>query len=357
MKLSCAPTLSSMVPVMSEPVFHSCRARSYCIASHCARICLLLIWSAATAQAQAPVDTSKYPTRTIKYVVPYPPGAFNDSLARIVSQKLQEAWGVSVVVENRPGGGTLIGNDLVAKAAPDGYTLLGVAFPFAANPSIYKHLPYDTLRDFTPLLFAGQTPNILVVRPSLGVKTVVEFIAYARQNPGKVSYGSAGIGSSNHLSMELFRSMTGVDVVHVPYKGSSPMVSDLLGSHIDVAFDNTPNVLPQVKAGSLLALGVTSKAPSDLAPGIATVAASGVPNYEVNVWFGIVGPAGMPPDIVTKLNSELNAILQMPDVKQRFAEQGVAPVGGPPQQFADHIKAEIEKWAGVVKDANVPQQE
>jgi tripartite-type tricarboxylate transporter receptor subunit TctC len=322
---------------------------------------LLLVLGTASLQAQAqtpaPADASKYPARAIKYVVPYPPGAFNDTLARIVSQKLQEAWGVSVVVENRPGGGTLIGNDLVAKAAPDGYTLLGVAFPFGANPSIYRHLPYDTVRDFTPLMLAGQTPNILVARPSLGVKTVAEFIAYAKQNPGKVSYGSAGIGSSNHLSMALLKTMTGIDVVHVPYKGSSPMVSDLLGSHIDAAFDNTPNVLPQVKAGSLLALGVTSKAPSDLAPGIATIAASGVPNYEVDVWFGIVGPAGMPPEVVTKLNTEMNAILQMPDVKQRFADQGVTAVGGPPQLFADHIKAEIAKWAGVVRDAKIPQQE
>jgi tripartite-type tricarboxylate transporter receptor subunit TctC len=328
------------------------------IAIHAACTGLLLVLGAASVQAQtpAPADASKYPTRAIKYVVPYPPGAFNDTLARIVSQKLQEAWGVSVVVENRPGGGTLIGNDLVAKAAPDGYTLLGVAFPFGANPSIYRHLPYDTVRDFTPLMLAGQTPNILVARPSLGVKTVAEFIAYAKQNPGKVSYGSAGIGSSNHLSMELLRTMTGIDVVHVPYKGSSPMVSDMLGGHIDAAFDNTPNVLPQVNAGSLLALGVSSAEPSALAPGIATVAASGVPKYDVNVWFGIVGPAGMPQDLVLKLNAQLNAILQMPDVRQRFAEQGVAPVGGPPQRFADHIKAEIEKWAVVVKDANIPQE-
>jgi tripartite-type tricarboxylate transporter receptor subunit TctC len=344
---------------MSESAFHTHLAKSRRIAIHGARIGLLLAVALVSgmARAQAQPADAKYPSHAIKYVVPYPPGAFNDTMARIVSQKLQDAWGVPVVVENRPGGGTLIGNDLVAKSAPDGYTLLGVAFPFAANPSIYKHLPYDTLRDFTPLLFGAQTPNILVVRPSLGVKTVGEFIAYAKQNPGKVSYGSAGIGSSNHLSMELFRSMTGIDVVHVPYKGSSPMVSDLLGSHIDVAFDNTPNVLPQVKAGSLLALGVTSNAPSDLAPGIVPIAASGVPNFAVEVWFGIVGPAGMPPDVVRKLNTELNAILQMPDVKQRFAEQGVTPVGGPPQLFADHLKGEIEKWAGVVRDAKIPQQE
>ena len=327
------------------------------IAIHAACTGLLLVLGAASVQAQtpAPADASKYPTRAIKYVVPYPPGAFNDTLARIVSQKLQEAWGVSVVVENRPGGGTLIGNDLVAKAAPDGYTLLGVAFPFGANPSIYRHLPYDTVRDFTPLMLAGQTPNILVARPSLGVKTVAEFIAYAKQNPGKVSYGSAGIGSSNHLSMELLKTMTGIDVVHVPYKGSSPMVSDMLGGHIDAAFDNTPNVLPQVNAGSLRALGVTSAEPSALAPGIATVAAT-VPKFEVSVWFGIVGPAGMPEALVHKLNTELNAILQRPDVRQRFAEQGVTPVGGPPQLFADHIKAEIAKWAVVVKDAQIPQE-
>jgi tripartite-type tricarboxylate transporter receptor subunit TctC len=321
-----------------------------------ASLLLTLSLAAPSAHAQSG-DASKYPSHSIKYIVPYPPGAFNDTLARIMSQKLQDAWGVPVVVENRPGGGTLIGNDMVAKAAPDGYTLLGVAFPFAANPSIYKHLPYDTARDFTPLLFAAATPNLLVVRPSLGVKSVKEFIAYAKQNPGKVSYGSAGIGSSNHLSMELFRSMTGIEVVHVPYKGSSPMESDLLGGHIDAAFDNTPNVLPQVKAGSLLALGVSSAAPSDLAPGIVPVAAAGVPGYDVTVWFGIVGPAGIPPEIVAKLNGEMNAILKQPDVQQRFAEQGVTPIGGSAKSFGDHIKAEIDKWAGVVKEAKVPQQE
>jgi tripartite-type tricarboxylate transporter receptor subunit TctC len=356
MKLSRAPILSSMVPALLDFRFAAINK----IAIDGARICLLLALGAGAAQAQTQAataaDASKYPTRAIKYIVPYPPGAFNDTLARIVSQKLQEAWGVSVVVENRPGGGTLIGNDMVAKALPDGYTLLGVAFPFGANPSIYKHLPYDTVRDFTPLILAGQTPNILVVRPSLGVKTVAEFIAYARQNPGKVSYGSAGIGSSNHLSMELFKRMAGIDVVHVPYKGSAPMVSDMLGGHIDVGFDNTPNVLPQVNAGALRALAVSSATPSVLAPGIATVAASGLPQFEVNVWFGIVGPAGMPRDLVLKLNTELNAILQMPDVRQRFAEQGVAPIGGTPQLFADHIKSEIEKWAVVVRDANIPQE-
>jgi tripartite-type tricarboxylate transporter receptor subunit TctC len=310
--------------------------------------------SAALAQtASTPAAPDTYPSRTIRYIVPYPPGGFNDTLARIVSQKLQEAWGAPVVVENRPGGGTLIGSEAVAKAAPDGYTLLGVAFPFGANPSIYKALPYDTVKDFTPLIFAGQTQNLLVVRPSMPINSLRELIDYARKNPGKVSYGSTGIGSSNHLSMELFKSMAGIDIVHVPYKGSAPMVNDLLGGHIDIAFDNTPNVLPQVNADKLRALGVSSKTRSALAANVPTVSETGVAGYEVTVWFGIVGPAGMPPELVQKLNAEMNAIFKMDDVKRRFVDQGVEPVGGTPSQFADHIRDEIQKWAKVVKDANI----
>ena len=338
----------------SQPADVTSRARG--LVGFACRALLLLAAGATSVQAQtaAPAaDPDNYPNRTIRYVVPYPPGAFNDTLARIVSQKLQEAWGVSVVVENRPGGGTLIGTDSVAKAAPDGYTILGVAFPFGANPSIYKNLPYDTVKDFTPLMLAGQTQNLLVIRPSLPINSVQDLIDYAKKNPGKVSYGSAGIGSSNHLSMELFKSMTGVEMVHVPYKGSAPMVNDLLGDHIDTAFDNTPNVLPQVKAGTLRALGVSSKARSTLAADVPTVSEAGVPGYEVTVWFGILGPAGMPPGIVRKLNSEMNAILKMDDVKRRFEDQGVDPVGGPPSLFADHIRSEIQKWAKVVKDANI----
>jgi tripartite-type tricarboxylate transporter receptor subunit TctC len=320
------------------------------------RTLLLVLAGLSSAWAQAtpaPAGADNYPNRTIRYIVPYPPGAFNDTMARIFAQKLGEAWGVPVIVENRPGGGTLIGNDSVAKAPPDGYTLLGVAFPFGANPSIYKSLPYDTVKDFTPLLFGGRTQNLLVIRPSMPIKTVQELIDYAKKNPGKVSYGSTGVGSSNHLSMELFKSMTGIDILHVPYKGSAPMVNDLLGDHIDTAFDNTPNVLPQVNAGKLRALGASSKTRSSLAPDVPTVSEAGAPGYDVTVWFGVVGPAGMPPEIVRKLNSEMNAILKMEDVRRRFLDQGVEPAGGSPAQFADHIKAEIAKWAKVVKDANI----
>ena len=318
------------------------------------RALLCLAMGATAAQAQtASAPASDYPNKTIRYIVPYTPGGFNDTLGRIVSQKLQDAWGVPVVVENRPGGGTLIGTEAVAKAAPDGYTLLGVAFPFGANPSIYKNLPYDTVTDFTPLVFAGQTPNLLVVKPSLPINSVKDLLDYAKANPGKVTYGSTGIGSSNHLSMELFKSLTGTDMVHVPYKGSAPMVNDMLGGHIDVAFDNVPNVLQQVNAGKLRALGVSSTKRSPLAQSVPTVAEAGVANYEVGVWFGVVGPANMPPEIAKKLNTEINAILQQDDVKRRFVDQGVEPIGGTPAQFADHIKTEIAKWAKVVKDAGV----
>lgn len=314
---------------------------------------LVLMCGYATAVAGEAAVASNYPTRVIRYIVPYPPGAFNDTLARIVSQKLQEAWGVSVVVENRPGGGTLIGTEAVAKAPADGYTLLGVAFPFGANPGIYKKLPYDTVNDFAPVIFAGQTPNLLVVRPDLAVHTVEQLIAFVKANPGKYSYGSAGIGSSNQLSMELFKSTARIDVVHVPYKGSAPMVNDLLGGHIDMAFDNTPNVLPQVNSGKLRALAVSSKTRSGMVPDVPAVSEAGLPGYEVNVWFGIVAPAGVPPEIVEELNLEINSILTMPDVKRRFQEQGVESIGGTAKDFENHIRAQIKKWAAVVSDAGI----
>ncbi|MDB5628066.1 MAG: transporter, partial [Tardiphaga sp.] len=291
---------------MSEPRWTEISSR---VRRHIRFACgaMLLTWVGsigAFAQNAALVTPETYPTKTIRYIVPYTPGGFNDTLGRIVAQKLQETWGVPVVVENRPGGGTLIGTEAVAKAAPDGYTLLGVAFPFGANPSIYRHLPYDTVADFTPLILAGQTPNLLVVKPSLPINSIKDLRDYVKANPGKVSYGSTGIGSSNHLSMELFKSLTGLEIVHVPYKGSAPMVNDMLGGHIDVAFDNVPNVLQQVNAGKLRALGVSSTERSPLAESVPTLAEAGVANYEVSVWFGVVAPANTPPDIVKKLNAE-----------------------------------------------------
>jgi tripartite-type tricarboxylate transporter receptor subunit TctC len=310
-----------------------------------AAVTLMLCASLAFAQA--------YPSKPIRIVVPYPPGGFNDTLGRTLAGKFTEAWGQPAVVENKPGGNTLIGSDAVAKAAPDGYTLLVVAFPFSVVPSLIKAMPYDTVRDFQPVILAATSPNLLVVHPSLPVKTVGELVALAKAKPGTLSYASTGNGSSNHISMELFKSLAGLDIVHVPYKGSGPAVTDLLGGQVQLMFDNTPNVLPQVKAGKLRALATSGIKRSSLTPDIPTVAEAGVAGYELMVWFGLVAPAGTPKEVVNKLNAEVTRILAMPDVRERFLAQGVEPVGGTPEQFGEHIKAQMEKWGKVVRDAGV----
>ena len=301
----------------------------------------------AAAQAQG------YPDKSIKIVVPYPPGGFNDTLGRILASKLQDAWGQPTVVENRPGGGTLIGTQSVAKAPADGYTLLVVAFPFGANPGLFAKLPYDTVKEFAPIVLAGDTPNLLVVNPKMPVNTVQELVALAKSKPGVLNYASAGIGSSNHLSMELFKYMGGLDMKHVVYKGSAPAVTDLIAGHVDLMFDNTPNVLPQVEAGTLRALAVTSPQRSRLVPNVPTVAETGLPGYEVSVWYGLVAPAGTPQEIVDKLNGEINKMLQMPDVRERFLQQGVEPRGGTSDAFRQHIAGQIEKWTKLVATAGI----
>ena len=294
-----------------------------------------------------------YPSKPIRIVVPYPPGGFNDTLGRTLAAKFTEAWGQPAVVENKPGGNTLIGNDFAAKSAPDGHTLLVVAFPFSVVPSLFKAMPYDTVRDFAPVILAATSPNLLVVHPSLPVNTVGELIAAAKAKPGSLSYASTGNGSSNHISMELFKSLAGVNIVHIPYKGSGPAVSDLLGGQVHLMFDNTPNVLPHVKAGKLRALGSSGTKRSALTPDVPTVAEAGVAGYEVTVWFGLVAPAGTPREVIQKLNAEVTRILAMPDVRERFLAQGVEPQGSTPEQFGEHIRAQMAKWKKVVEDAGV----
>jgi tripartite-type tricarboxylate transporter receptor subunit TctC len=294
-----------------------------------------------------------YPARPIKIVVPYPPGGFNDTLGRTLAAKFTESWGQPAIVENKPGANTLIGSDFVAKSAPDGYTLLIVAFPFAVTPSLIRNMPYDTLKDFAPVILAAQSPNILVVNPALPMKSVAELVAMAKAKPDSLSYASTGNGSSNHISMELFKSLSGTKIVHIPYKGSAPAVTDLLGGQVHVMFDNAPNVMPQVKAGRLRALGQSGATRSAIAPDIPTVAEVGVPGYEVTVWFGLVAPAGTPREIVQKLNAEVLKILAMPDVRERFLAQGVEPLGSTPEEFREHIRAQMAKWGKVVKDAGV----
>lgn len=304
---------------------------------------------AGTALAQG----DHYPSRTVRLVVPFPPGAFNDQLGRILARKLHEAWGRSVVVENRPGGGSQLGTRAVAKAPPDGYTLLVTSFAFAVNPALYARLPYDTVRDFTPVILCAATPNLLVVGNDVAARSVQELVALAKSKPGELVYGSAGIGSSNHLTMELLKSRTGIDLVHVPYKGSAPAVLDLAAGRVQVMFDNAPNVLPQVKAGRLRALAVTTPRRFARLPELPTVAESGLRDFEVSVWFGLVAPARTPPAIVERINAEVNRILLLPDVQSTFRLQGVEAIGGSQQQFALHLESQMTKWSALVREAGI----
>ena len=296
----------------------------------------------------------QYPNKTVKIVVPYPPGGFNDTLARISSDKLSKLWNQSVVVENKPGGNTTIGNSYVAKSPADGYTILITPLPFSALPGLYGNkLPYDALKDFRALVWAGSTQNALVTRKGLNIKSAKELVEYARANPGKLNYGSTGSGSSNHLSMELLMNMTGVKLTHVPYKGSAPAVAALMAGEIDVLFDNVPNVIQQVRAGTVMAIGVSGVKRTALLPDTPTVAESGIPGFEVNVWFGMQVPAATPPAIIKQVNAELVKIFREPDVTKRFNDQGVEVIASSPEEFTKLIQSEVAKWSKLIKEANI----
>jgi tripartite-type tricarboxylate transporter receptor subunit TctC len=296
-----------------------------------------------------------YPSKPARIIVPYTPGGFNDTLARTVGDRLSKVWKQSVVVDNRPGGNTVLGNNLAAKAPADGYTMLITPLPFSALPALYgAKLPYNATADFQPLVWAGYTQNALVIRPDLpGIGNLKELIDFAKKNPGKLNYGSTGSGSSNHLSMELFMSMTGTKMTHVPYKGSAPAVMAMLGGEIDVLFDNVPNLMQQIKAGKLKPLAVTGAERAALLPDTPTVQAAGVPGYEVIVWFGMQMPAGVPKPVVDRANKDIVAILKDPEVVKQFREQGVEVVASTPEAFGQLLQKEIPKWTKVVNDAGV----
>ena len=295
-----------------------------------------------------------FPERPVRIVVPYPPGGFNDTLARVVGDRLTKAWNQPVLVENRPGGNTLIGNNIVAKAPPDGYAILITPLPFAALPGLYgAKLPYDALKDFQPLILAANTHNVLAVRNDLPVNNVKELLDLAKKNPGKLNYGSTGSGSSNHLSMELLMRMTATKMTHVPYKGSAPAVLAIIAGDIDVLFDNLPNVLQQVKAGKMKAIGVTGTERASLLPSLPTVAESGVPGFEVTVWYGMQLPAGTPKPLVERMNHDIARVLKEPDVVKLFREQGVEVIASTPDVFARLVQREVTKWTDVINGANI----
>ena len=296
--------------------------------------------------------SQSWPSKPIRYIVPFPPGAFNDTLGRTISAELSKTLGQPMVVENRPGGNTIIGTEMAAKSPPDGYTLFGAALPFSVIQSLYK-TPFDVTKDFAPITLAGVSANLLVANPSFPANNVKELIAYAKANPGKINYGTSGNGTSVHLSMELFKSMTHTYMLHIPYKGSAPVVTDLLAGQIDVMFDNVPNVIGHVRAGKMKALAVSTAQRSALAPDVPTVAEAGVPGYELAVWFGVLAPAGTPRDIINRLNAEIVKALNSADVKDRFARQGVEVKTSTPEQFAEFLKSEVLRWAKVVQDAGI----
>jgi len=308
----------------------------------------LLAVMAVPTLAQAPA----YPTKPIRLVVPFPAGGTTDILARAVAQKLTEAWGQPVIVDNRPGAGGNIGSELVAKAAPDGYTLeMGTVGTHAINASLYAKMPYDHVKDFVPVILIAGVPNVLVVYPSVPVNSVAELIAYAKANPGKLNFASSGSGTSIHLSGELFKVMSGVQMTHVPYKGSAPAVQDLLGGQVQLMFDNLPSALPHIKAGKLRALAVTSAQRAPVLPDVPTIAEAALPGFEASSWFGVLAPAGTSPAIVVKLNAEIAKWLASPEAKEKLQSQGANAAGGPPENFAKHIAAETAKWAKVVKES------
>ncbi len=312
----------------------------------------LLLLMLATVAGSAGAQSAAYPGKPVRIVVPSSPGGGTDILARIVAQKLTENLGQQFVVENRPGAGQVIGIEAVARSAPDGYTLLMAASAIVINEVMYRKPPYATLRDFAPVTLGASLPNILVVHPALPVKSVRELIALAKARPGQLNYSSAGNGTSPHMSMELFRSMAGITITHIPYKGTGPATTDLLAGQVQLSMPNVLTALPQIKGGKLRALGVTSGRRATGLPDIPAIAES-IPGYEAIQWYGVLAPAGTPREIVNKLQSEVARILVLPEVKERLSADGADPVGNRPEEFAAYIRAELGKWGKVVNAGGI----
>jgi len=311
------------------------------------------IVAGALALLAAGAHAQTYPAKPIRWIVPFPPGGSTDLLARVVGQKLTESWGQTVVVENRGGAGGTVGAAEAAKATPDGYTLFMGAIHHTIATSAYPKLPYDFQRDFAPITVVAIVPNVLVVNPSIPAKTVPELIAHAKANPGKLTYGSAGMGTAHHLIGEVFNSRAGVDILHVPYKGSAPAIADLIGGQVSIMYDTVASCLPHVKAGKIRALAVATAKRSSALPDVPTIAEAALPGFEVTTWFGALAPAKTPKELIAKLNAEIVKILAMPDVRKRLLDAGAEPVGNTPEQMAAQIKRETEEYAKVVKQAKI----
>jgi len=311
----------------------------------------LTLGAALVSQHVAAQDS--YPSRPIRLIVPTAPGGGTDFTARSIAQKLSEALGQTVIVDNRPGAAGNIGVDIAAKSSPDGYTLVMPITSFPINPHLYPKLPFDTVKDFAPVVLASVAPLFLVVNPSVPAKSVSELIALAKAKPGQLNYANSGSGTTAHLAGELFKKMAGVDLVSIPYKGGGPAVLDLIGGRVQVYFSTIPAALTQVQAGKLRGLAVTTTKRVNLMPDVPTVAESGLPGFEVNGWFGIFAPAGTARASIVRLNKEINAVLRTPDIQQRFAGQGLIPGGGTPEELGKFLRAELAKWGALIREAGI----
>ncbi|MSP98036.1 MAG: tripartite tricarboxylate transporter substrate binding protein [Betaproteobacteria bacterium] len=303
--------------------------------------------------ATGPAAESAYPTRPVRLVVPFAVGGSSDIIARMIGAKLTEAWSQPVVIDNRAGGGTIIGTDLVAKAAPDGYTILLGTNVNAVNETLVRKLPYDFARDFAPVTQLAASPNVLLVGPSIPVRSLRDFIAFAKARPGQLSYGSSGNGGTGHIAMEMLKSAADIDLVHIPYKGGGPALNALLGGEAPVLINSIIPAVPQIKAGRVVALGVTSSRRSSTLPNVPTIAEAGIPGFEAIGWFGFYVPAATPAGIVNRLNRQVTRILASPEISERLAVQGAEPVGNSPQELASFTRSEIAKWRKVIQGARI----
>lgn len=308
---------------------------------------------AAPAWSQRPADVKAYPAKPVRMVIPFAPGGGTDIVGRIVAQRLSEAWPYAVVVDNRPGAGSTIGTEIVARALPDGYTIATVSMSHSINVSLYRKLAYDPVRNFATVILLATAPNVLVAHPAVPATSLTELIAYAKSRPGRLNFSSSGNGGVSHLSAELLKSVTGMDIVHVPYKGAGPAMTALIGGEVQIMMATAPVAVTQMKAKRVRALAISSKQRSSLAPDLPTIAESGFPGFQTDTWYGVVAPAGTPAAILSRLSADIGRVIASPDARALLEAQGAHPAGGSPREFREFLQSEIAKWAKVIKAAGI----
>jgi len=315
-------------------------------------VLLAAAWCGASV-LQSAVAAEAYPQRAIRLIVPFPPGGAGDILGRMLSPKLGEALGQQIVVDNRGGGAQVIATQLTAKALADGYTVMLASTTHGVNPGLQKKLPYDSLKDFTPITQIAESPILFVAHPSLGVSNIQELVALAKSRPGRIDYASPGAGTGGHMAVELLKRMAAIDMTHVPYKGSGPALIDVIAGHVPVICVSPLPVLPHVKSGKLRGLATTGRVRARVAPELPTVAESGVPGYQANLWYALLGPAGIPQPVVNRLHAETSKVLKRSEISDQLLAMGAEPVGNTPQELAKHLRSEIDRWTKLIREANL----